>query len=101
MNWLSPLYRILHGKKLSNEVFNKLRTYFEVGSLFCYYNNERVALVTALENSYEAIYTIYELKPNSLLKINSEQYYIEPQVQTDYIDGGYNISNILLIKEKE
>ena len=101
MNWLSPQYRILHGKKLSSEIFNKLRTYFETGSLFCYYENERVALVTRLENFEDTTYTIYELKSGSLLNINSEQYYIEPQLQNDYINGDYNISNILVIKEKE
>ena len=99
MQWLPPSYRILYCDNCNMKIYNKLKTYKEQGSLFCMFNDERVALVTDIELEDKIKFVIYELKPGALSKINYQDYYIELDIKQQYLDWSIvEVSNILTIK---
>lgn len=99
MHWLPPKYRILYCDNCNKEIYDKLKAYKEQGSLFCMFNNERIALVTDIELKDKLKFIIYELKPGALSKINYQDYYIELDIKQPYIDWSVlEVSNILTIK---
>ena len=102
MQWLPPMFRLIYSRdKINSELFNQLNNYLSQASLFCALDDKMVGLVTKMDKQDDGrvLFTLYELSVGYLAVVNSEQYFIEIELQQNYIKGNdITVSNILRIR---
>ena len=105
MQWLPPMFRLVYSKdRINSELFNQLQNYLSQASLFCKLDNKISGLVTKMDKQDDGrvLFTLYELSVGYLAEVNSEQYYIEVELQQNYIkDSDISVSNILRLGHAE